>query len=140
MTPYTFIGLADKEEILKTIGNKSWETTLYDVIPLSAVNPAPGYLFTLGSGNISLATTSIYNLTYNAGIDVFRTDFGSRNPNEPLINIDHYVAGAISPNQFAIYKTPPEPYHWPTIYSPIITEIPDQWQAFVKSVLKRDRS
>ena len=139
MKPYTFIGLTDKENILKTIGTQSWRSKLLDEIPFDVVNPAPGYLFTLGSGNISLATTSIYNFTYNAGIDVFRTDFDSNNPNEPLINIDHYLAGSLSPSQYIIYKTPPETYHWPTVYSPIVTDIPDEWQAFVKSMLLKRR-
>lgn len=139
MKPYTFIGLVNQEDILKTIEPESWKTKLLDEIPFSVVNHSPGYLFTLGSGNVSLATTSIYNFTYNSSIDVFRSDFDSNNLNEPLINIDHYVAGSLSPNLYAIYRTPPESYHWPTAYSPIVTEIPDEWQAFVKSTLLRRR-
>ncbi len=137
MRLYDFIDLVGKEDILKTVGPEPWKPILLDYIPFKAVTPAPGYLFTLGSSNISLPTTSIYNLTYSSGIDVFRTDFDSRDPNEPLINIDRYVAGKTSINQYAVYKIPLPEYHWPKFNDPIVKEVPLDWQGFVKSMLQR---
>lgn len=108
-----FIGFADKSEVESTITYDPWRTVPFIYPPYKILTPMPSYMFTLGSGNLSLPTTA-YNHRYISGLDIFRTDFDSLNPNEPLINIDHYIAGSVSPNKFAIYKTPPEIYHWPT--------------------------
>jgi len=135
MRLYNFIGLVEKEDVLKTVGTQSWQSVLLDYIPYKAVTYAPGYLFSLGSANLSLPTTSIYGLNYVSGITVFRHDFESKNINEPLINVDQYFAGSIGPDKFAVYKTPPPIHHWLKLNDSIINEIPQSWEGFVRSML-----
>ena len=137
MKPYEFIGLADKEELLKTTGQLSWEAVSLDYIPFKSITYAPGYLFTLGSGNLSLATTSIYGLRYVSGIRIFRHDFNSIDPAEPLINVDSYLAGSVSPTQFGIFKENRPLYHWPSLSDPIIQDVPKSWEGFVRMMLTR---
>jgi len=82
-------------------------------------------MLTLGSGNASMASIA-YGFQYVSGIDVFRHDFTSKNPFEPVVNVDHYIAGSISPNQFAVYKTPPQDYHWLKPEDKILNYVPQE--------------
>ena len=131
-----FVGIASKDEVEKTFAEIPWKPITYIYPPYSIITPPPTYMFTLGSGYASLATVTPFDIYYNSGIDVFRTDFDSKNTNEPLINIDHFVASKLNENQFAIYKDPTISYHWPTISSSIISEgVPPLWLPTVKMLL-----
>lgn len=133
-----FIEIIKRESVYQTVADEPWKTKLFTYPPYEGINPSREYMFTLGSAYISLATVA-YGFQYVSAIDVFRHAFNSSNPSEPLVNVDHYIAGSISPDQFAVFKTPPQSYHWLKPTDGIITEIPLDWQMTVRDMLSKDR-
>ncbi len=135
MNDCKFIGIVSKEDIIKTLGTVAWEPIPLVTIPFPVITPSPGYMLTMGSGNLSMPTLSIYGISQIAGIDILRHDFTSHNSDEPFVNIDHYIAGSVSPYRFAVYQTPPTDYHWPKLTDPIIGELPSEWRYTVKGLI-----
>lgn len=138
MNSSKFIGTIGMEDVRKTITVDPWKPFALDYPPYPVVKPSNGYMFTLGSGNISLATISPERIQYNSGIDVFRYEFNPR-LNEPFINVDHYIAGSLSESVFAVYKTPPQDYHWLRPTHEIIKYAPIEWQYCLKDVLTKGK-
>lgn len=135
-----FMGIVEKDFIEVTFSSNPWEPIFFIEPPYPLVKTPPTYLLTLGSGCLtSMATTSPFGVAYNSGIDVFRTDFNSKNPNEPLINIDHYVASPFNPNKYAIFKDPTIAYHWPKQGDKILDYCPANWQFALKELLKQKK-
>lgn len=131
-----YIGLIERESIYKTVAVDPWQPMAFDLPPYDVVKPSPGYMLTLGSGNVSMATIA-YGFQYVSGIDVFRHDFNSPNATEPLINVDHYIAGSVDASRSAVFKTPPQEYHWLKPTDKVITYMPPEWQACLRSMLHR---
>lgn len=134
----SFIGTISRGDIEKTVSQDPWKPLFFEEPPYSVVGSSPGYMLTMGSGNMSLATVA-YGFRYVSGIDVFRHDFNSRNPEEPLVNIDHYIARSISPSSFAVFKTPPQNYHWPKPTDQILNVVPSEWGCTLNDMLRRRR-
>lgn len=133
-----FIDFIEKESIEKTVTVNPWQPMMFDYPPYPVIRPSPGYMLTTGSGNVSCGTIA-YDFQYISGIDVFRHDFASTNPYEPIINIDHYIAGAVDPNRFAVFRTPPQEYHWPKPTDKILTYPSPEWQHCIRGMLRRSR-
>lgn len=121
MNSAKFIGIVGIEDINKTVAELPWQPLSFgSIIPYRVVNPTPNHFLTVGSGNISLATTSFYGYRYVSGIDVFRFD------GPGIIDVDHYFATPMKDNTFIIYKTPVVyiPYHHLKPTAPIINNLP----------------
>lgn len=132
-----FVGIIERASIGKTIADQPWKPIIFDLPPYEVVKPSSSYMFTLGSAHASLATTA-YGFKYTSGIDVFRHDFNG-SPSEPLVNIDHYIAGAVDSKNFAVFRTPPQPYHWLKPSDEILTYVPPLWRQTLMSMLKNPR-
>lgn len=125
-------------DVEKTVSVDPWKPMNFDLPPYSVVNPSFGYMFTLGSGNMSLATTA-YGFQYISGIDVFRHDFISGNPEEPLINVDHYIAGTVARDRIGVFKTPPQIYHWPKPNDAILNYVMPEWKYTINNMLYKSK-
>lgn len=133
-----FIGIIQRESVRKTETETPWKPIFFELPPYEVITLSSNYLLTLGSANISSPTVS-YGFQYVSGLDVFRHDFTSSNPYEPVVNIDHYIAGAIDPVRFAVFMTPPQSYHWPKTSDKILTYTPPPWRETLKDMLHKGR-
>lgn len=134
-----FIGLTDPEEVKMTVETTyPWQPKAFIYPPFGVIKPFPDYMTTVGSGNLSMGTIA-YGFQYVSAIDVFRHNFDSLNPDEPIINIDHYIAGSISPNHFAVFLTPPQSYHWPKPMEEPISYTHPRWQVTINNMLQKGK-
>lgn len=121
--------------------------TMDDIIRERLISRPPTYLFTLGSGiasrATSLATTPAYRLptnsqTYHAGRDVFRWG-GPKNPFE--IDFDRYgFTPDFDRGVAVVWKAPKsEPHHLSRM--PQMTQyIPDDWKEICSEIIGKNLS
>lgn len=132
MNKNKFIGTVSFEDISKTFDpNGPWNPLALDEIPYPVVNPAPRYLFTLGSGCYSAPTTSVHNIRYISGIDVFRQDIRGT---EIMIDVDHYVATP-SRDTYGVFLEPPDKWHRLKLQDERLNYIKPQWSYYIRNVL-----
>lgn len=127
-----FIGTIPELDVLMTIGREPWQPLNLPFIPYQVVTSPPGYLTTLGSGCVSLATTSVYGQEYVSGIDVFRQDWLQ---GTLTIDLDHYVARPFQ-DVYAVYKEPPTIAHHLTLNDPRLENLSPAWRPFFNKALR----
>jgi hypothetical protein len=142
MNRATFIGTVPLEFLDKSASN--WQAgTIEDIFAASLIAKPQDYLFTLGSGvysgATSLATTPRYQLPTNsqiylAGRDVFRWG-GTNDPYE--VDFDRYgFTPDYARGAAIVWKAPKSEPHHLSVLPNLMTNIPGDWQEVCKAILR----
>lgn len=118
-----FIGFSPPKDISNLKSSVPWMPITLALIPYSPVNQPAGYITTMGSANLSLATISPSGIQYVSGIHIFRRELNLSG----AIDVDWYFAGSPSIYGYPIYKETPQEHHLKSTDA-LINSLDQEWK------------
>lgn len=111
--------------------SKNWDPVVLESSPFGVVTEPDGFMWSFGSANSSLATTSAEGFTYIADTNLFRV--GDSN----VVKVDRYIGSSTS-DSVHIYKIDNGliGYHHLKIGDEIFGRLPDPYQSVIRDLLK----
>ena len=128
MRQSNFIGTVAQNVVYK-INSFNWESVHLWENPIPIFTPPRTYLFSMGSANLSLPSTSSYGIEYTAGIDNFRWNNWSRSG----VDVDRILFHPYK-DHFMLFQVKPENHHLKLTDSSF-QDFHTSWQAVIKKSL-----
>ena len=129
MEELKFIGTINEELARKVVTSSPWGFKEMVDIPYPVVGTPNGYLLTVGSACLSLAT-SAHGTAYYGAIDVIRWDFSKR-----AVDVDHYITPLVNNTAYGVFLTPPTDYHHLKATDQLVSNLSWSWQKMVTGIL-----